>query len=41
MRAFIAACIVAGVIAIGATAFLDSLVQETVSTAFAEPSVRN
>jgi hypothetical protein len=41
MRAFIAACIVAGVIAIGATALLDNLVQETASAAFAEQSVRN
>ena len=41
MRAFIAACVVAGVIAIGAAAFLDGFVQEPVSKAFAEPGVRN
>jgi hypothetical protein len=41
MRAFIAACVVTVAIAIGAAAILDNLVQETASTAFAEPSVRN
>jgi hypothetical protein len=40
MRAFIAACFVAGVIAVGAAAILDHFVQEPVSVAFAEPSAR-
>lgn len=40
MRAFIAACLVAGVIAAGAAVVLDSFVQEPVSVAFAEPSAR-
>jgi hypothetical protein len=40
MRAFIAACVVVGVIAVGAAAILDNFVQETASRAFAEPSVR-
>jgi hypothetical protein len=41
MRAFIVACAVAGVIAVGAATVLDSLVQETAKVAFAEPSARN
>ena len=40
MRAFIAACLVAGVITVGAAVVLDSFVQEPVSVAFAEPSAR-
>ena len=40
MRAFIAACFVAGVIAVGAAAILDNFVQEPVSVAFAEPTAR-
>jgi hypothetical protein len=41
MRAFILACLVAGLIAGGAAAILINLVQEPVSIAFAEPSTRN
>ena len=41
MRAFILACLAAGIIAGGAAAVLISLVQEPVSVAFAEPRVRN
>jgi hypothetical protein len=41
MRAFILACLVAGIIACGAAAILISLVQEPVSVAFAEPTARN
>jgi hypothetical protein len=40
MRAFIAACFVAGVIAVSAVAILDNFAQEPVSVAFAEPSAR-
>jgi hypothetical protein len=40
MRAFIAACFVAGVVAVGAAAILNYFVQEPVSVAFAEPSAR-
>jgi hypothetical protein len=40
MRAFVAACLVATVIAVGAAAILDSFVQEPVSVALAEPSAR-
>jgi hypothetical protein len=40
MRTFIAACLVAGVIAAGAAVVLDTFVQEPVSVAFAESSVR-
>ena len=40
MRVFIAACVVAGVIAVGAAVVLDSLVQEPASAAFTEPSAR-
>jgi hypothetical protein len=40
MRVLIAACIVAGVIAVGAAAILDNLVQEPAAVAFAEPSAR-
>ncbi|MFY9954938.1 hypothetical protein [Bradyrhizobium sp.] len=40
MRAFLAACFVAGVIAFGAAVMLDYFVQEPVSVAFAEPSAR-
>jgi cobalamin synthase len=41
MRAFILACLVAGIIAGGAAAILDNFVQEPVSVAFAEPGTRN
>jgi hypothetical protein len=41
MRAFIAACVVAGVVAVGAATILDNFVQQTARAAFAEPSVRN
>jgi hypothetical protein len=40
MRAFIIACVVAGVIAVSAAAILDNCVQETAKVAFAEPSAR-
>jgi hypothetical protein len=40
MRAFVTACFVAAVIAVGAAAILDNLVQGPVSVAFAEPSAR-
>jgi hypothetical protein len=40
MRAFIAACAVAVVIAVGAAAILDNFVQETAKAAFTEPSAR-
>jgi hypothetical protein len=40
MRAFIAACVVAGVVAVGAAAILDTFVQEPVSVALAEPTAR-
>jgi hypothetical protein len=41
MRAFIVACVVAGVIAVSAAAILDNFIQQTAKAAFAEPSVRN
>lgn len=41
MRAFLAACLVAAVIFVGAAAALDLLVQQDASTAFAAPGVRN
>jgi hypothetical protein len=40
MREFIAACLVAGVIAFGAAVILDNFLQEPASVAFAEPSAR-
>jgi hypothetical protein len=40
MRAFMVACFVAGVIAVGAAVALDNLVQEPASAAFAESSAR-
>jgi hypothetical protein len=40
MRAFVAVCLVAAVMAVGAAAILDHFVQEPVSVAFAEPSAR-
>jgi hypothetical protein len=40
MRAFIAACLLAGVIAGGAAVILDKFVQEPAVVAFAEPSAR-
>jgi hypothetical protein len=41
MRAFLVACVVAGVIAVAAAAVLDNFVQEPVHEAFAEISARN
>jgi hypothetical protein len=41
MRPFILACLVAGIIAVGATTILVNFVQEPVSVAFAEASTRN
>jgi hypothetical protein len=41
MRAFILACLVAGVIAGGGAAILINFVQEPVSVAFAESGTRN
>ena len=40
MRVFVLACLAAGVLAVGAAAILDSLVQQPVAVAFAEPSAR-
>jgi hypothetical protein len=40
MRVFIVACLLAGVIAVGAAAILDNFVQESSSVAFAEPGTR-
>jgi hypothetical protein len=40
MRVFIAACLVASMIAVGAAAVLDDFVQESSSKAFTEPSAR-
>jgi hypothetical protein len=40
MRAFIVACFVAVIIAVGAAAVLDRFVQESADTAFTEPSAR-
>jgi hypothetical protein len=40
MRTFVTACFVAAVVAVGAAAILDNVVQEPVSVAFAEPSAR-
>lgn len=40
MRSFVAACLVATVIAVGAAAALDAFVQKPSSAAFAESSVR-
>jgi hypothetical protein len=40
MRAFIVACVIAGVVAVGAAAILDDFVQQTAREAFAEPSAR-
>ncbi len=37
MRSFIAACVVAGVIAVGAAIVLDNFVQQSSSAAFARP----
>jgi hypothetical protein len=41
MRAFVLACLVAGIVAGGTAAILINLVQEPVSVAFAELSTRN
>jgi hypothetical protein len=40
MKAFIAACLVAVVVAVGAAAMLDNFVQESSAAAFTEPSAR-
>jgi hypothetical protein len=40
MRSFIAACLVAAVIAVAAAGILDYFVQQPSSAAFAEPSAR-
>jgi hypothetical protein len=40
MRAFIVACFIAGVIAVGSAAVLDNSVQESSAAAYAEPSAR-
>jgi hypothetical protein len=40
MRPFIAACLVAVIIALGAAAVLDNFVQQSASAAFTEPGVR-
>jgi hypothetical protein len=40
MRAFLIACVVAVVIAIGASVILDTFVQETSAAAFTRPGVR-
>lgn len=41
MRAFILACVVAGIIAGGAATVLINFLEEPVSVAFAESSARN
>ena len=40
MRSFVAACLVAGVFAVGAAGVLDYFVQQPSSAAFAEPSAK-
>jgi len=40
MRAFTIACVFAAVVALSAAALLESFVQESAATAFAEPSAR-
>ena len=40
MRAFAIACLTAVVIAVGAAAILDNLVQQSAAVAFAEPTAR-
>ena len=40
MRAFMVACFVIGIIAVGAAVVLESLVQEPASAAFTESSAR-
>ena len=40
MRAFIVACFVATLIAVGAAALLDRFVQESSAAAFTEPGAR-
>jgi len=40
MRSFVAACLIAAAMAIGAAAALDAFVQQSSSVAFAEGSVR-
>jgi hypothetical protein len=40
MRSFVAACLVAAAIAVGAAGALDAFVQQSSSAAFAEGSVR-
>ncbi|WP_256466893.1 hypothetical protein [Bradyrhizobium sp. 1] len=40
MRAFTIACLFAAIVGLGAAAILESFVQESATTAFAEPSAR-
>ncbi|WP_256378882.1 hypothetical protein [Bradyrhizobium sp. Ai1a-2] len=40
MRAFVMACLLAVVVAVGAAVILDNFVQESAETAFALPSAR-
>jgi hypothetical protein len=40
MREFIAACLVAGIMAVAAAVVLDNFAQQPSSVAFAEPSAR-
>jgi hypothetical protein len=40
MRSFLAACLIAAALAVGAAAVLDAFVQQSSSAAFAEGSVR-
>ena len=40
MRAFVASCFVAAIIAVGAAGILENFVQKPASVAFAEPGVR-
>jgi F0F1-type ATP synthase membrane subunit c/vacuolar-type H+-ATPase subunit K len=40
MRSFVAACLIAAAIAVGAAAVLDAFLQQSASAAFAEGSVR-
>ena len=40
MRVFIVACLVAGIVAVGAAAVLDNVVQESSAVAFTESGVR-
>ena len=40
MRVFTIACFFAAIVALGAAAILETFVQESAATAFAEPSAR-